>query len=300
MLAVIFSFAVSSCDKNDSLLESQIESKDVASEELLKEALDAESSTRSTQSWFSELVQNWSIESTGSGVALLKKRNDSEDTYIVLANLRQGAKVGMVFDQPTNSGTSNAAFTKKSLSSWNSYGSFFAIANSVFFDANGGNPCVLPFPLKQDGVMYTYGTGGSNLDKRKQKAVLNIYGNYADIIPIGVNPMNYSPMNSSSKSYAGFYENVGNSEGIPVGRTLVGIKDSDGDGQCEYVILLVASSKTQTQAYNLLKYGSVSCNKVITFDGGGSSQLRCPSKSSSALIPGDGRSLPATIVIKER
>lgn len=252
-------------------------------------------SIQSSKVWPADLLQNWSLVDYATGTMLLKRDNEgSVNTYLVIAKLTQGAKVGMVFDAPTN-----GYFTRKYLSTWNTYGSFFAIANSSFFNANQITSCELPFPLKQDGIMYTYGTGGSTSDQSKQKVVLNVYDQeqYAEIVSIGTSPMNYTPMGWSNKSYAGFAGNIGNSPSYSTGRTMVGVKDANGDGYCEFVMLLVTSGKTQSQVYNIMTQ-EVLCDDVMTFDGGGSSQFLCPTTSSSPLISGDNRKLPVTIVIK--
>lgn len=251
--------------------------------------------TRSTNDWLTNISSNWTYEDSGSGVVLLKKNNQT--TYAVLAFLNSGAKVGMVFDTPTNSGQSYATFARKSIATWNTYGTFFAVANSCFFDLNN-SPATLPFPLKQDNTLYTPGTGGSNDDKTKEKAVLNIYCSYAEISSIGTDPMSLTPMYYASKSYAGFYGNVGNGVNTTTGRTLVGIKDTNDDGYCNMVVLLVCAASTQTAAYNIL-VNEYECDEVITFDGGSSSQLLCPSYSSSKIVSVSDRTVPVAIVIKE-
>jgi lipoprotein len=304
ILTVMFSFVVSSCDKNDSLLvspevESSVEPNEVVEKattkmNMLEKNILGVSSSETMRDWFSGVIRNWSIESTGNGVVLLKKKNDTSGvTYLIVANLQQGAKVRMLFDPPLNLGTENAKFYKRSLVNWNNYGTFFAIANSSFFDFHGGNPCTLPFPLKKNGIMYSLGNGGSNADHGKEKAVLNVYDTYADIVPIGTNSMQYQPMANCDHSCAGFYENTSNGGGR-IGRTLMGIKDLDGDGFCEYAFLLVASKKTQPEAYNLLKYGAIACDKVITFDGGDSSQLIC----RNSVKVSSSRPIPVCVVIK--
>ena len=240
----------------------------------------------------------WSTVTTGNGTALYRK--GAEDTYVVMANLKTGAKIGMVYDTPSSGqGTSSAKFPKKLLTTWNTYGTFFAIANSLYFDTGSGNPCDFPFPFKQGGIFETLGDGGSSSDKLKEKAALNVYSNYADIVTIGYDPMTTILM-VTDKSYAGFQGSItnANNAGTNTGRTLVGLKDEDGNGTREVVYLLVASSKTQSVAYNILTQ-DFGCSKVITFDGGGSTQLMCNGVSKVVSSDPTPRTVPIAIVIKE-
>lgn len=287
-----------SCSKQDSFEEEMLEinTKSLTTPNLETQGLDSiVEGFKMSRAWPADLLQNWDLLHYAPGTMMLKRKNEAPvSTYIVLANLKQGAKVGMVFDSPNSQG----AFTRKNLSTWNTYGNFFAIANSSYFNISQ-QPSQLPFPLKQDGIMYTYGIGGSSADRSREKVVLNVHdqAKYAEILSIGTNPMNYTPMSGCNKSYAGFPGNVGNSSSSSVGRTLVGIKDQDGDGYCEFVILFVSSSKTQSQAYNIMMQ-EILCDYVMTFDGGGSSQFMYPGYQSSPLISGDNRKLPVSIVIK--
>lgn len=242
------------------------------------------------------LPSGWSTVSTGSGTALYRK--GSENTYVVKADLKVGAKVGMVYDTPSGQSSTGAIFNRKSISTWNTYGTFFAIANSSFFDNTipTGSTCTIPFPLRQNYIFESYGTGGSSSDQSKPKSTLNIYADYADIVDIGTTSLNYTLMSYAPKAYAGFKGSTSNANSATVsdGRTLVGLKDDDGDGKLELVYLLVAISKNQTQAYNILTQ-DFGCSKVITFDGGGSSQLICNGSSKVS----QSRTLPVCIVIKE-
>lgn len=305
VLAVIMCVAMlSSCNNDDDVFPAPIEESSMELSEEFSANLSASLSLRSNgvSSWD---LTNWDVASTifGDGVSCIKRKNDN--SYVVIANLKTGAKVGMVYDTPSNRGMSNARFPKKSLSTWNNYGNFFAIANSLYFDTSSGNPCDFPFPFKQGWTMESLGDGGSDADRKKEKAVLNIFSNYADIVKIGTDPMNTSLMNGLDKSYSGFWGSAtnANSATSSCGRTLVGLRDSDSDGKLEVLFLLVCSSKTQKEAYNIL-IGEFGCAKVLTFDGGGSSQLLCKGVeriiSSDYQLSGKRRDIPIAIVIKEK
>lgn len=292
MLAVMFSFAVSSCDKNDSLLEYQEVESSVEQNNVVEKA------TTRSMSYFQYVTRNWNVrpQDVGRGVAFLTRNNDN-GAFAVMVNLSQGARVEMVYDIRSNAGTNNTTFYKKSLSTWNSYGNFFAIANSLFFDGrNGVRYPTLPFPLKQDGVMATYGNRGSSADQGKIKYALDVYSNYAEIRSIGQSYTNsWLDNNLPSRSYVGFGENDGNGSDDPSRRrTLVGLYDDNGDGQREYLILLVTTPRLESQATDLLR-DEFLCDQIIAFDGGGSSQIMC--KGVSKLY--SSRPIPVAIVVKE-
>lgn len=312
MLAVMFSFAVSSCDKNDSLLEYQEVESNVEPNNVVEKAT-TRASFHAIPS--GAIPSNWTIPQgySGNGVALLKPSNVPNDQmaniYVIAVDLRY-AKVGMVYDLKPNSET----FYKKSLANWNSYGNFFAIANSLFFDGRAKYPS-LPFPFRQGSGFVTNGNGGSQKDALREKFALNIKldEGYAEIISIGGKGYKqgkkviYVPCNTSGmteRSYSGFYGNVGNNDGV-AGKTLIGIRDLNKDGKCEMLYLLVSSRKSgknQEAVYNILK-DEFKCSHSINFDGGGSSQLIC--KNSEKIVSSDladkgyRRSIPVCIVIKE-
>lgn len=299
-LLLCFSFIIfGACEKNESL-DNQVKVESLVESETISLPTHNNALVKKPQSdWFSNLLQNWELDQNAisNSTFILKKKESSSRTYAVIANLKQGAKVGMVFDYPSSKGQSNATFPRKRITDWNSYGTFFAVANSLYFNANQ-NPTQLPFPLKQNNEIYSLGNGGSSTDRNRQKYTLNIYDSekYAEIARLGSTTIDYSRM--AAKSYVGFHGSQGNSPGSSVGRTLVGVKDADNDGKCELVILLVASKKTQQQAYKILT-DEFLCDDVITYDGGGSSQLICPKINSNPIISGDGRKFPVAIVIKE-
>lgn len=292
ILTVMFSFVVSSCDKNDSLLVSPEVESSVEPNEVVEKA------TTRNMSYFQYITRNWNVrpQDVGRGVAFLTHKTDA-GAFAVMANLAEGAKVGMVYDIRSNAGTNNTTFYKKSLSTWNSYGNFFAIANSLFFDGRKTvNYPTLPFPLKQNGVMATYGNRGTVGDQNKVKYTLNIYSDYAEITRIGTSYTNsWLDNNLPSRSYVGFGKNDGNGSNDPSRRrTLVGLYDDDGDGQREYLILLVTTARYESLATNFLENDFL-CDQIISFDGGGSSQIMC--KGVSRLS--SSRPIPVAIVVKE-
>ena len=305
MLAVMFVFAVSSCDNNDSLLEYQEVESSVEQNNVVEKA-----ATRASNPAISSIPRGWFEKNRGVGVQALQKNQKGKTIWVIAVNLKQGAKMGAVFDSPVSgSGTGDAKFTRKSISTWNSYGDFFACSNACYFD-DKQNPCPTPFPLKQGGAMFSYGNGGSQADRKYEKLALIIddENQYAKTVSIGKSSMQYSLLESAKKVYTGFVYDHGNSMTTEVGRTFVGLRDDDGDGKCEVILLLVVHGPrptkgkpyvglTHEKAREILSDEfSCSLNNIITFDGSGSSQLIVKGVKE---IKGDNRILPVAFVIKE-
>ena len=300
MLAVMFSFVVSSCDKNDSLLVNPEVESSVEPNEVVEKA-----TTRAATSAISSIPSGWIERNSGVGVQALQK--GIEKRWVIAVNLKQGAKMGTVFDYPVSGAeTGDAKFTRKSISSWNDYGTFFACSNASFFDGRGNPYCKIPFPLKQGGIMFSYGNGGTQEDRAFEKIALVIDDKYqyAQAISIGKSPMNYVPLESAKKAYVGFVYSHGNDMDGKVGRIFVGLRDDDGDGKCEVILLLIVHGVRDKQnglshkvARKILSDEfSCSLSNIITFDGSGSSQLIV---ERDKKIEGDKRTFPVAFVVKE-
>ncbi len=305
ILAVMFSFTVSSCDKNDSLLvnpevESSVEPNrnSVPLDDVYPIDISA---TRAKG-------RAWHNRKSGKGVTLWQRGD--EKLFVVVLHLTKGAKFGMVFAPPVSgTGTEHAVFWKKSLIDWYNYGNqtndpFFAVANSLYFCSLKGTKTELPFPFKQ-GIVYSKGQGGADKDKRFYKVLLAVDDNskQAFVVNIGKNPMSYSYLNNNSvkKAYAGFISSHGNNEDDESkGRTFVGIRDVDKDGKYETIMLLVADAMTHAAARDVLEKNFLcDLDHIVTFDGSASSQLICPSYSSDYLVGKNNRDIPAVFVVKE-
>ena len=283
-------FSITSCQKVDSLTESK------TSPEVESGIVASNLQNRSAQISTFTIPKGWTSVKSTKGVQLLKNGGD----YIVVANLKEGAKFGMVFDSLANRGGADAKFRRKSFGTWNKYGTFFACANSIYFNAQE-DPTRIPFPLKQNGIIYGIGNGGSNSDRTREKATLNIddVNKSAEVLTIGSTYLDYTKLRTR-KAYVGFTYKDGNVPNSATKRTFVGIKDVDGDGKKETILLFVSgTAKTHKNAVNIL-ISSFSCSSsdIVTFDGGGSSQLLCPSYKKGYLVGADTRNLPAAFVVK--
>jgi len=304
LLALLVVVFVASCDRNDTVMETPLNT--VSSVEQAKTGASETRSFSPSLPFHQRIREKWNVEKQGRSVTLFKhKKFKSYPVYLIFANVKAGAKVGMLFDSPNQLGTEGATFPKRSISDWNRYGDFFALTNSYYFGDR--KVPMLPFPLKQDGKFYTRGNGGSNVDRGLVKSALNIYNDYVEVVEVGTSSIDYSKMRAP-RSYVGFSHAHGNRAETRLGRTFAGILDIDYDGKCESVVILVAeggSDKvhglTHNEAKNLLinDVGCISSN-IVTFDGSGSSQLIVPSISRAPLVRGDGRIFPVCFVIKDR
>ena len=302
LLALLVVVFVVSCDRNDTVMETPLNT--VSSVEQSKNGALETRSFSPYRPFHQRIIEKWNVEKLGNSTILFKhKKFKSLPVYLIFANVKAGAKVGMLFDSPNQLGTEGATFSKRSISAWNEYGSFFALTNSYYF--GNGDRTPLPFPLKQDGKFYTKGNGGANVDRRHMKCALNIYDDYVEVVEVGTSSIDYSKMRAP-RSYVGFSHAHGNREGVKLGRTFAGVLDMDYDGIYESIVILVVDGGSKAglihdEAKNILinDVGCISSN-IVTFDGSGSSQLIVPSISRAPLVKGDGRIFPVCFVVKDR
>ena len=248
----------------------------------------------------SSTPSGWTKSNTykGNGVQLYT----NSGSYLIAANLKQGAKFGMVFEYPIQGAmTGDAVFTKLPISSWNSSGTFFACAGSQYFSSPSTSTTTtkLPFFLKQDNQMYSYGTGGmpgTDTNRTKRALIIDDDNQKALAINVGTNPMDYDAVLNYKKAYAGFVNTSGNSIlSTTIRRTFVGILDDDGDGKNEVVLLLISYGLNHSDAWHLLTAIGCSQSNIVTFDGGASSQLIC----KNVVQFSNARTLPGAFVVKE-
>jgi hypothetical protein len=113
--------------------------------------------------------------------------------------------------------------------------------------------------------------------------MLEIWSDRADIKSLSKSNLYGS---SAPNILGGLSENADKGIYTYTGRTFVGIDDADGNGSYETVLIFNSSYARQVDAAAVLR--SFGADKVIMFDGGGSTQLQCGSTSyisSSRTIP---------------
>jgi len=232
------------------------------------------------------------------GVALYKKNySGGQPDYVQVVNLNQGASVKLMTGSMASPGTgggpfggNNPTFTSTSLATaWNSFNSStsgaFCITNGAFYSGPAYNPTPLAFALKQNGVMVSDGYSGSS-DPSGAVMMLELWGDHADIRSLTRDNLYGS---SAPNILGGLSENANKSATSYVGRTFVGIDDTNGDSLYDTVLVFNSSYARQTDASTVLR--NFGADKVIMFDGGGSTQLRCGANSYVSST----RPIPQTI-----
>jgi len=232
------------------------------------------------------------------GVALYKKNySGGQPDYVQVVDLNQGASVKLMTGSMASPGTgggpfggNNPTFTSTSLATaWNSFNSStsgaFCITNGAFYSGPAYNPTPLAFALKQNGVMVSDGYSGSS-DPSGAVMMLELWGDHADIRSLTRDNLYGS---SAPNILGGLSENANKSATSYVGRTFVGIDDTNGDSLYDTVLVFNSSYARQTDASTVLR--NFGADKVIMFDGGGSTQLRCGANSYVSST----RPIPQTI-----
>ncbi len=236
------------------------------------------------------------------GVALYKKNySGGQPDYVQVVNLNQGASVKLMAGNMANPGTgkgpfggNNPTFTTTSLSTaWNSFNSStsgaFCITNGAFYSGPQYNPTPLAFALKQNGVMVSDGYSGSS-DPTGAVMMLELWGDHADIRSLTKNNLYGS---SAPNILGGLSETANKNPTSYIGRTFVGIDDTNGDSLYDIVLVFNSSYARQTDASTVLR--NFGADKVIMFDGGGSTQLRCGGTNYVSSSDTPDRMIPQTI-----
>ena len=230
------------------------------------------------------------------GVALYKKDYaGGQPDYVQVVDLIQGASVKLLTGTMQSPGTggggfggNNPTFTTTSLSTaWDSFNSSnsgaFCISNGAFFSMS--NPAPLAFALKQNGTIVSDGYAGSS-DPSGPVEMLELWGDHADIRSLTKGNLYGS---SAPNILGGLSENANKSMTSYVGRTFAGIDDTNGDGKYDKVMIFNSLYSRQIDASTVLR--NFGADKVIMFDGGGSTQLRCGATSYVSST----RPIPQTI-----
>jgi photosystem II stability/assembly factor-like uncharacterized protein len=232
---------------------------------------------------------------SGIGVALYKKDYaGGQPDYVQVVGLNQGASVKLMTGSMASPGTgggpfggNNPTFTKTSLSTaWNDFNAStsgaFCISNGGFFNGLDNYPVPLAFALKQNNVMVSDGANGSG-DASGPVMMLELWGDHADIRSLTRDNLYGS---SAPNILGGLSETADKSSTSYVGRTFIGIDDTNGDSLYDTVLVFNSSYARQIDATTVLR--NFGADKVIMLDGGGSTQLRCGANayvSSSRVIP---------------
>lgn len=235
----------------------------------------------------------WSQIQSGNGVKLYKKTVGSTNHYVQEINLKTGATLKLKEGSTISASTSNPSptlYTRDMSWYWNNRPSnTFSSTNCQFFNysewPDGAifnlGETQLSFPVKESGTIKS--CGYANYDGNSKKK-FGINGDQAWIddytnISNSTCPLDsYCYVNSnllSPLAFVGLHPlNVDKGLNTKTGRTMVGVRDKDGDYENETIYIYTSSNATQYEAYNILKNEFLSFD-VLMLDGSGSSQLNC-------------------------
>lgn len=238
------------------------------------------------------------------GVTLYESFDKSD--YVQVVDLSQGASLTLRTGEPKYNSQTNGAnggtspkFKSESIDTfWRLFSDRssnpFSVVNGAFFSTREdytqlSDPLKITYPLfdgRTESVVFDGTERREGIDLK-----LEIGNNRADITEFD------GDLNSIKNSaypfvLVGLKENIGEDDllGWFKGRTLVGVRDGDSNGTNETVLILTSKGKRIQDAARILK--DFGANKIIQFDGSGSSQLIAQGQN---YVDGDKRNIPQFI-----
>ena len=260
--------AFSSCDKNDyEPMAPIMKGNQVSTSDNI-----AKSETRSLSDW--KFVE-------GDETSLLMQHK-SRSWYVVMFDLNK-IKLDLVYELLPNEQLGNDPFlVRREIESWNKKhtqaralfnASFFLYKHKLWGEGLWGGKAKIAHFLSKNRTVITYGYEDCTTNSI---LFLNIYDNYATI-------ESCTPGTCPLSSYAygkrlvvgGLSPFFDRDKNKTIGRTMLGLKDSNHDGRYESVYVFVAKhSKGATQAEaRFVLSNDFGCGSMIMFDGSASSSL---------------------------
>jgi len=223
--------------------------------------------------------------------------------FVQVVNLSKGATIVLLHGEIVDPDVGNGRFEGYNplISSQNlgdiwhdfsmSYPNAFCLTNAQFFN-HLANPTTLAFPLKKDGVHISGGHGDDNYSGKQ--LIFEIWDDRVDIKPL-TNENLYG--SSAPNILGGLTEDADKQAQESGGRTFVGISDRNNDGKYEIVLIFNTRTAKQFEAVHVLR--EFGAEKIIMFDGGGSTQLIC---QGQGLLISSSREIPQSlgVVSKEK
>ncbi len=246
----------------------------------------------------------WYQEQTATGVRLFsksyKRNGNTTKDFVQVIDLSKGAKIYSFYGGATgglsaSESNPSPAFYKYDIDYywWSSFKNLFSITNASFFNFSQSTlyskDCQFAYPFKYAGTVIS--CGYSNLEiagntDALPKRTLNIYEKdmYASI-----QTYKDAPAKSTKKAlYAHVASNLTATTAIVglhpldadkdktsyIPRTLVGVRDYDGNGKAETIYIFTSSYANQTNAWEVLN-SEFKASQTIMFDGSGSTQMKC-------------------------
>jgi hypothetical protein len=237
----------------------------------------------------------WTSRGAARGIVLcsreFRRRGKSVTDYIQVVDLLRGARLVNAYQaQALATSTSpSPKFTKRTVRDWwfryVSDAASFCAVNGGFFERSSE----LSFPLRVNNAVVTAG-GAVWAERPRMTLVLN--GAEATMQPYTASKNDLGTVSRAlapGTAIVGYYWHFGKEE--TGGHTFIAIKDADGNGTTETVIVYSTRDGTPNEVASVLT-SQVQVRNIIQFDGGGSAQLEC----ARASMTGDSRAVPHAFV----
>lgn len=225
---------------------------------------------------------NFTLLTTSPGVEIYENEDGSEIVQVI--DLSSGARLELWHGQISAAGMGGGIFGGNSPQMSRHYlpdvwltleqeiPDVVCLANGGYFrDTINGmwvDPTELAFPLKKDGVLVSEGYEMRRFWRHRE--MLELWSTHAEI-----SPLNRAALYTSTAPdvVAGLDETARIRATEPLGRTLVGVGDRDGDTLNEVLYIYSGAEVTQNHATSVLR--AFGAHDVMMLDGGGSNQLVC-------------------------
>jgi hypothetical protein len=287
------------------VLFTSCEKSDIVSDQLVleKSPLLVQNNSSSSMQRVAADPSDWTliVDYGSHGFKLFQKGSD----YVQKINLDAGAYIRIRCSTPAQSNSSlpsSPLFYRRSLQTFWDYRptNTMSVTNGPFFwydNTPGGTSAVaISYPIKYQGTILS--TGSSNqefpgnklkigIDTNTKEAWIASYNNTSNDPTIVANNL------QSPTAFVGLHPvNVSKNKYALLNRTMIGIKDQNGDGKNEVIYILTANFSMQSMALNILKTFGCSDSNIIMFDGSGSSQMICGAYS---FLSSDARNVPCVL-----
>ena len=300
--------AFCSCDNSMEDPRLQVQSSEVESTEMYQ--------TRSVQGSRVSDLTGWNLV-IDQGKSYGFKLYEKDGNYLQKVNLQSGAylSVGTTRAVPNKELPSSPLFPRTSMQTfWNKKPSkTLSVTNCQFFipkddQDTGTKPCPLAYPVKNSGSILSTGSANNDqIPKRKlgistptKEAWVASYSNTSNVssnvivslqsptVIVGTDPF------LDTKRRADF----------KIGRTMIGIKDQNGDGKKE-VVYILTGNYTQPGAVSVLTSLGCLSSDIMMLDGHFSAQMMAEGVDyySSVVVSGirqTRRNIPCVIYVRHK
>ena len=238
----------------------------------------------------------WSIIQSATYAKLMKSISSPGNVYVIAVDItNNNGSVIPLYDPPNppfaSSTKPSPGFPVGDINFWwQKDKSAFAVTNCSFFALTTAFSAEVSHVLQQSWDLRSTGRKYGAEEGQRWICFNDGYATIGDGPNVPITTNYYV----SAKSYYGGIGptiigglhpiDIGADRNDAIGRTMIGIKDWDGDGRKESVYILTAEKLTQAEAYNFLRY-TFQCDQTIMLDGSGSTQMIC--KGNEYVVSSD-------------